>query len=87
MYLSLPIPTTNQRLFDVVFFPLQGLPVRYGVRVHKLGQLKDVAEGLAKLVGLTANEIALADIYSNRAFLVQTWIYLFDVRKSDVIYG
>src|SRR4051812_25924187 len=88
MYLSLPIPTSNQRLFAINYFPFSGKPLKYGVRAPKTGQIKDLKAQLAELVGISAEQIILSDVYSHRAFLtLPDKKYLFDVRSSDVIHA
>ncbi|KAL6068112.1 Ubiquitin carboxyl-terminal hydrolase 11 [Balamuthia mandrillaris] len=100
MFLSLPVPSKDQRLIPVYLFWMSdhhnannkerkknSVLVKYGVRVSKMGTMKDLKEALARLVGLQPEQLLLADIYSCRAFVIPDGKRLFDVRSSDVVYA
>lgn len=100
MYLSLPIPTTTERLVEVVFFPAEGNPVKYGVRVPKLSEgssfcidflivhtVRDLKNALAKMIQKNPKQLLLCDIYTNRCYPILDWKYLFDIRKTDTIFA
>jgi len=93
MFLSVPVPASKTRTVEVVFLPLSSRPVRLGARVPLLGEARDLKAAVAQLASAALSEnippqhILLADICNSRAFPVEDWKYLMDIRKTDVIFA
>lgn len=84
MYLSLPIPTSSEKLIEFLYYPplpddwanavasassTPLGPVKYGVLINKLANVKELRERISQLVALPIERIAIADVYASRAFL------------------
>jgi hypothetical protein len=87
MFISLPVPSKNVRMVTVVLFFANANPVKLGVRVTKMGNMKDLREATARLVGMSPDTLVLAEIYSFRPFKIPDAKPLFDLRGSDIIFA
>lgn len=71
MYLSLPLPSTNNRSMTVTVFYGDGraLPLPYTVTVSKLGLLKDLIQALGTACCLESDEfLMIAEVYNHKLY-------------------
>eukprot|EP01116_Phalansterium_solitarium_P023194 TRINITY_DN799_c0_g1_i1.p1 TRINITY_DN799_c0_g1~~TRINITY_DN799_c0_g1_i1.p1 ORF type:complete len:1375 (+),score=305.50 TRINITY_DN799_c0_g1_i1:156-4280(+) len=86
-YLSVPIPTSSHRMIEVTFWHADRPPIVYGVRVPKISDVSQVRIELAKLTGLTPDQIVLADVYGHRAYPLVPYKHVMDIRADDKTHG
>ncbi|XP_076125184.1 ubiquitin carboxyl-terminal hydrolase 4 [Alosa pseudoharengus] len=67
-YLTLPLPMKKDRTMEVfmVRSDPQSKPTQYRVVVPKLGVVSDLCSALAKLCGVPAEKMVVADVYNHR---------------------
>jgi len=85
MCLSLPVPAKDYRKVEVNFFPLAGIPTKYGVRAPKSGNITSLKNSLAELLGHSAAQLVFFELYSHQMFELPDSKRLFDVRSNDTI--
>jgi len=71
----------------VVLFWHERNPVKYGVRVQKMGTIKNLKDQLAALVGLLPEQLVMAEIYTFRPFKIPDSKLLYDIRSSDLVFA
>ncbi|XP_065058789.1 ubiquitin carboxyl-terminal hydrolase 15-like [Rhopilema esculentum] len=67
-YLSLPLPVVKERSLSIVFVPLESTkrPVLMKVVVPKAGTVSDLTVVVAKMTGVEASKLVIAEVYSHR---------------------
>ncbi|XP_028680996.1 ubiquitin carboxyl-terminal hydrolase 4 [Erpetoichthys calabaricus] len=67
-YLTLPLPMKKDRTMEVFLVRTDPLsrPMQYRVVVPKLGSVADLCSALAKLSGVSAENMVVADVYNHR---------------------
>ncbi|GJQ08994.1 hypothetical protein GpartN1_g785.t1 [Galdieria partita] len=82
MYLSLPVPSKNERIVEVLVFlrrpesdklhchEFQSRPVRYAVRVNKKGRIGEVRDRISVLTRIPSSRLICAVLFLNRFYQV-----------------
>ncbi|XP_076870484.1 ubiquitin carboxyl-terminal hydrolase 4 [Brachyhypopomus gauderio] len=67
-YLTLPLPMKKDRTMEVLLVRMdhQSRPTQFRVVVPKLGTVADLCSALAKLSGVPADNMIVADVYNHR---------------------
>eukprot|EP00696_Hemimastix_kukwesjijk_P002536 gnl/Hemi2/13103_TR4475_c0_g1_i1.p1 gnl/Hemi2/13103_TR4475_c0_g1~~gnl/Hemi2/13103_TR4475_c0_g1_i1.p1 ORF type:complete len:854 (+),score=238.49 gnl/Hemi2/13103_TR4475_c0_g1_i1:71-2632(+) len=87
LFLSLPLPTSSQRVMIVTMHHIGQPPLKYGVRVNKFANVAHLKAQLAQEVGLTPDRLQVADMYFSQAFILPDGKELQDIRPHDQIHG
>eukprot|EP01119_Soliformovum_irregulare_P021714 TRINITY_DN7289_c0_g1_i3.p1 TRINITY_DN7289_c0_g1~~TRINITY_DN7289_c0_g1_i3.p1 ORF type:complete len:1084 (-),score=332.05 TRINITY_DN7289_c0_g1_i3:3-3011(-) len=88
MTLSLPIPSPSHRAIEVVYVPRLGQPRRYGVTVPKLSDISDLKESLGKFVGISKQELIVAENSRTGLYFLENWRHTHDtISKDQVVYA
>lgn len=89
MYLTLPLPVTNDRFMHVIVYKPDGTrPTRYGAYVSKRGSIKDLKVALSALCGIPPQCLVIGDVYYGKIFtFLEDRVPLTAVRDMDTLFA
>jgi len=86
LFLSLPVPAKNLRKVEVYFFPLDGPPTKYAVRVLKSGNIGNLRKEFSEMIKKKVEQLSVFEFYSGQMFEVTDGKKLSDIRGNDMIF-
>eukprot|EP01127_Copromyxa_protea_P023365 TRINITY_DN8719_c0_g1_i2.p1 TRINITY_DN8719_c0_g1~~TRINITY_DN8719_c0_g1_i2.p1 ORF type:complete len:678 (-),score=98.11 TRINITY_DN8719_c0_g1_i2:1097-3094(-) len=85
--LSVPIPSKNMRLCEVVYYRLDGTPVRYGVRVHQRDKVLELKKSFCEQFSLVFSKIDFRESFANKLIELDDSRALCRIKTSDKIHA
>ena len=68
VYLSVPIPCSNEATIVLTFIPLKGISKAIKITLDKSSRMNELSQKISDIVGISANSLCFADIWHNEVY-------------------
>lgn len=87
MYLSLPLPATNDRVLKVLLMKKNGCLVKYSLRLPKRGRVSQMKSALSKISGISPEYLCIAEVTHRSITIFHENKALSGISDTDLIMG